>query len=140
MKEGPFWKRFNYRERKDLPVMSTDESFNSKPVTDYHEIVSEEDVYDLVDEGVIGQAQEYGFSCEEEMVDFILGRNFQDQGNNPLNPFRGLFDEGQDRELVNTEIARDQLLDMNYKHAGGIWYNPENGDQWITNDEDLGEI
>lgn len=29
-----------------------------------------------MDQGVIGNAEEYGFSCQEEMVDYILGENY----------------------------------------------------------------
>lgn len=80
------------------------------------------DVYELVDEGVIGTASEYGFDSAEDMETYF-------------------------EVIVDAPMAYDvlQLQEENkwkeflheYDEAGNIFYNPENGNEWITDDEEL---
>lgn len=90
------------------------------------EIHAPEDVYELVDDQVLGTASHYGFSCAEEMVDYVLGRN----------GYEGILKESHE-DLLEEESERDSVLERDYSYAGSVWYSPENGDCWISDDEEL---
>jgi len=104
--------------------MATKNKATDSPQAEDLDLELPEDVMDLVDEGHIGHAEEYGFSCEEEMIDDVLGRQGYD----------GILDH---KGLEEHQAQIDQVLERDYRHAQAGWYNPENGDAYLMDVEDL---
>lgn len=105
-------------------MKSSEERPDGSPVSEELGIELPEDVMDLVDQDAIGTAEEYGFSCSEELVDYVLGRQGYD----------GILEH---EDLERNQEAIDEVLDRDYRHAQGGWYNPENGDQYLMDVDEL---
>lgn len=77
------------------------------------------DVYALVEEDVIGLPQEYGYEDPEEYVRDVVD-------------FLGVGSLDQRRQKEHRE--KWERFVQEYKEAGDVFYNPENGDEYYTDD------
>lgn len=97
-----------------------EEEPSGSPKIDYYE-VDEDEVLDFIENEEIGVASHYGFSCAEEMIDFILGKN----------GYSGIFNKEIDALLEAEERDRDEVLRKNYDFSADAWYKPGNSNCYL---------
>jgi len=94
-----------------------DLNFDMSPEVEDLDIENTEEVYELLEDEEIGLPGEYGYSDVEVFVEDIFRRVIGEQQYNIL----------QDAESFKWEEFIDE-----YKEAGGVLYNPDNGDEYYT--------
>lgn len=99
-----------------------DIAFELEPTVEEVNIEDESDVYEMIEEGEIGYPTEYGYDDIDNFVQDVIRRVIGDQQ----------YDILQESEKMKwTEFTEK------YNHAGGVLYNPENGNEWITDREEI---
>ena len=102
--------------------MGQDYELQTEPRVESLDIEDEADVYDLIDQGEIGRPSEYDYDELDNFIQDFIRRIVAHQQ----------YDILQEA----SKLKWSQIKDI-YNEAGGVIYNPENGDEWITNEEDL---
>lgn len=103
-------------------MMEDEFGFDPEPDVEDMEVGDLSDVGALIEEDVIGMPQEYGFNSAEQMYLFLKN----------LVAAPRVYEKLQD----DYRERWDSFLDE-YDEAGGVIYNPENGDEWYTDDPEL---
>lgn len=85
-------------------------------------IEDEEDVQQLVDDGVIGTGSEYGYRCYESFIEDVVA-------------FLGVDEFTDLRQRERSE--KWQRFCEEYEEGGGVFYNPSNPDEYYTDDPEL---
>lgn len=107
----------------NLSFMKNDElGFDSEPHVEDIDVSDYQDIADLINQGVISSPQEYGFEDAYEFFDFFVHE----------------VDGSATYDMLASERSNKWERFLNdYDEAGGILFNPENGNEWYTDDEEL---
>ena len=100
--------------------MVEDYELQTEPRVESLDIEDESDVYEMIDQGEIGRPEEYGYEELDKFVSDVIRRVVADQQ----------YDILQEA----SKLKWSQIEDI-FSEAGGVIYNPENTDQYYTNEE-----